>query len=269
MTDGSLFWSPAKKNILIIQSPVHLPSKSFAGRAKLYRWKILCYSDFVKKIIMDRLDKKADVLPPFVDDVFFQGKGLKKENMILTVGRFFPHPHSKKQDFLIKTFKKNHQRNFPGWKLVVAGGLTERGGDAIAAELKKEARGCPIDIIINPSFAKLTDLYQKAKIYWHAAGVSEDLDKHPERAEHFGLTTLEAMAGGTVPVVFNAGGQKEIVADDKNGYLWNTEKELNEKTARLIKDTCLLDKLSKKARESARNYSSREFYERLQQTVFN
>lgn len=267
MTDGSLFWSPARKNILIIQSPKHLPSLSFTDRLKLYRWKIICYSDFMKKIIMGRLGRKADVLPPFIDDIFFQGKASKKENIILTVGRFFPYPHMKKQDFLIKTFKKNYIKYFRGWKLVIAGGLTEEGGKAIVRRLKKESLGYPIDIIVNPTFTELTSLYQKAKIYWHAAGVGENLDKYPERAEHFGITTLEAMAERTVPVVFNAGGQKEIVTDSKNGYLWNTEKELIDKTILLSKDAKLLNMLSERARESARNYSSEIFYEKLQQVV--
>ena len=57
--------------------------------------------------------------------------------------------------------------------------------------------------------------YKLAKIYWHASGFGEDLETHPEKAEHFGITTVEAMINGLVPIVIDAGGQKEIVVQDR------------------------------------------------------
>jgi len=36
--------------------------------------------------------------------------------------------------------------------------------------------------------------------------------------EHFGITTVEAMAAGCVPLVYDSGGQAEIVSSGYNGY---------------------------------------------------
>ena len=68
--------------------------------------------------------------------------------------------------------------------------------------------------------------------------------KNPERAEHFGISTVEAMGMGAVPVVINVGGQPEIVEDGINGFLWKTTDDLMKKTNRLIKEPELWKKLS-------------------------
>lgn len=269
MTDGSLFFSSSKRNFLIVQSPSHIPHNNLLNQLKLYNWKILCYSKFMKDIIEKKIIREAILLPPGIDAKIFQ-KGLSnKKKVILTVGRFFKFPHSKKQDVLVEWFIKYYRSNFKGWRLVVAGGLTEGSGDEVVERIKKKARnGYPIELIINPSFLKLVELYKSSSIYWHAAGYDEDLKTHPERAEHFGITTLEAMAGGSVPVVFNAGGQREIVSNGQNGYLWSSEDELVEKTNLLISNSSLLNELSQKAKVYVENFSCNKFYEKLE-TIIN
>ena len=54
--------------------------------------------------------------------------------------------------------------------------------------------------------------------------------------EHFGITTVEAMAAGCVPVVINKAGQREIVEDGVSGFLWNTWGELKDRTQLLAED---------------------------------
>ena len=40
--------------------------------------------------------------------------------------------------------------------------------------------------------------------------------------EHFGITTVEAMAAGCVPVVIDKADQREIVRHVTDGYRWTT-----------------------------------------------
>ncbi len=49
--------------------------------------------------------------------------------------------------------------------------------------------------------AELADLYARASIFWHAAGLGEDAEDDPNRMEHFGISIVEAMSAGAVPVV--------------------------------------------------------------------
>jgi glycosyltransferase involved in cell wall biosynthesis len=143
-----------------------------------------------------------------------------------------------------------------GWKLILAGGVEIGVGDYIE-RLRKLAEGYPIEIIESPDYKTLKDLYGKAKIFWSASGFEIDETKNPEKVEHFGITVVEAMAGGAVPVVYDAGGHKEIVEDDKNGYLWESTGELIRKTQKLVAGSA--NSISKIAVESAMKYSYQNF----------
>ena len=85
--------------------------------------------------------------------------------------------------------------------------------------------------------------------------------------EHFGITTVEAMAGGCVPVVIGKGGQTEVVEHSKSGFLWNNLDELRNLTLRLINEEDLWKDLSNKARMRAKVFSKEKFVERINQLI--
>lgn len=267
MSDGSLFFSPCLKNFLIIQSPLHIPSSSLFNKLKLFNWKIICYSQFMFKIIKKKLGLSPIILPPAIDIVQFKSDITEKKNIILSVGRFFSHLHNKKHDFLIKVFKKYFPTLFKNWKLIIVGGFSDKEGEAKLKNLQVQSKGYPIEILTGISFESLCSLYKKAKIYWHATGYGEDLKRYPEKAEHFGITTLEAMAAGCVPVVFAAGGQIEIVKDGLNGFLWQSEEELIHKTKILINNYKLYKNLCYSAQKKAEDFSLNLFYEKLNRII--
>jgi len=161
-----------------------------------------------------------------------------KENIIINVGRFFAGGHNKKQDVMAKTFiemyKKGWARN---WKLVMVGRQhSDENSMSYIQALEESIQGYPIEIRYDASAGELEDLLQRAKIYWHATGYDEAVDLNPEKFEHFGLSTIEAAQLGAVPVVFNGGGQPEIIHHTKNGFLWDTTEELMNYTKLLIED---------------------------------
>jgi len=218
LTDGSIPTTFAKYNILHFQVPFqHIPVHPI----KLSRFQaVVCNSDFTKRNIDRRLGARSVVIYPPVSPIKKSSTG--KKNIILSVGRFHP---LKKQDVLIETFRK-----LSGYELVLAGGLMS-ADHAYMKRLKVAAKNLHVRIIPNISFAQLTDLYNQARIYWHAAGYRET---NPERMEHFGITTVEAMSAGAIPVVYKAGGLSEIVRDGQDGYLWTTTEELIRKTTKAI-----------------------------------
>lgn len=259
MTDGSLFASLAKKNILIVQSLAHIPkNNSFLTRFKLKFWqRIICYSQYVKNDIEKRLTRKIDIIAPAINSEVF--KPGKKENIILSVGRFFPYLHSKKQAVLVDAFANIIKRKLlSGWQLILVGSV-DKGADKYFSKIKLRTKALPITIYSDLGFEKLKVLYQKAKIYWHAAGFGEDLTIHPERAEHFGITTLEAMSAGCVPIVFAAGGQLELVKHTENGFLWREKKELIDYTLKLFQNEKIYEKMSVEASITAAGYSFTNF----------
>jgi glycosyltransferase involved in cell wall biosynthesis len=178
---------------------------------------------------------------------------LQKKKLILSVGRFDSILHNKRQDILLKAFK---QLNEPSWQLVLAGGSKDQG--ARAEELRAMAKGSPVTIVVNPSWDELQRLYGQAQIYWHAAGYGEDLLTQPEKAEHFGITTAEAMSAGAVPVVFAGGGQLEIVTESC-GRVWSETAELVSITRTLIASNNSRRVLAEQAMERAKDFSQEKF----------
>lgn len=264
-TDGSLFFSSSKKNILIIQSPVHIPPKNLINIFKIKSWqKIICYSEFVKKIIKDRTGWISSTL--FVPIDLPAVIKAPKKNIILTVGRFFPHLHNKKQKEMVEIFKELVNEGLEDTILYLVGSV-DPGAEAYFEEIKQLVRGYPIKLVTQATYIELSDLYRKAKVYWHATGMGENLEKHPEKAEHFGVSTLEAMAHRAIPLIFPGGGQTEIVQHQVNGLHFWDGRELKQATKTVLSDEKLRLKLGKAAYISSLNYGQNKFCQRLNEIL--
>jgi len=237
VSDGSVPTMMAKRNWLHFQVPFHnVGGRSLFNIMKLRLInRVICNSYFTKKII----DKEYGVTscvwyPPVAVDDFAPGR---KENLIVAVGRFETTMNVKRQDVLISVFKKLVRKGLSDWKLILVGGsLAKEEDNSFLKNLKGQARGYPIEFRVNASFRELKEIYSKAKIFWHAAGFGIDEDREPERVEHFGITTIEAMASGCWPLVYAAGGQKEIFENftQEELCLWIKKDELANKTKEII-----------------------------------
>lgn len=255
LTDGSIFYPFAKRNILHIQSPlVGQPAKNAWGRFKLKGWDLIIYnSEFTKNNSQKLWPLTSKVIYPPVDVVRI--KPQKKRNYILSVGRFFGYLKDKKQEVLIQSFKELYNKGYKDWSLHLVGSAGE-GDKNYLDQLEKLARGFPIKFYPNLGYDDLINLYGQASIYWHAAGFRED---NPVKMEHFGISTVEAMAAGCVPVVIGKGGQLEIVENNKSGYLWQTLDQLKKQSQRLIENSDLLKKASKEGILRSKKFSKEIF----------
>ncbi len=266
LSDGSVPLTLAKKNILHFQVPFHFPNPDFKTKLKLARYKwIVCNSHFTKSFIDQSFQIQSKVIYPPVDIDFI--KPLQKENIILSVGRFSSQQlHPKKQEILIEVFKELYKKT-PSWKLILVGQAKKEDSRYIR-NLKKVTRGYAIKIIENLDVEKLRKLYGHASIYWHSTGFGEDEIKNPERMEHFGISTVEASAGGAVPVVIGKGGQKEIIEEGKNGLLWTTKTQLLEKTLSLINNNQQMETLSKNAIKNSKRFSKQKFLQEYEKIIY-
>ncbi len=260
LTDGSIFLSASKKNILHIQSPlVGQPSSSLWGKLKLKNWDLIIYnSKFTRNHSEKNWLLTSEIVYPPVD--IDKIKPLKKRKYILTVGRFFGFLKDKKQKLLIKTFEKLYKENkLKDWSLHLAGSAGE-GDKLYLEELKKIASQLPVNFYPNIEYDELVKLYGESSIYWHASGFGEN---YPTKMEHFGISTVEAMAGGCVPVVIGKGGQLEIVENGKSGFLWNDLAKLRKTTLKLIENNLLWQQTSKQAIIRSKVFSKQKFSEKI------
>jgi len=267
LSDGSIPFLFGEKNYLHFQSPfAGVNGDSFLNQLKLKNIsKVICNSYFTKKYIDKEFKIESKVMYPPINSAHFNLKPIKKENIILSVGRFDEILNSKKQDVLINVFKKMVDHNLKNWRLVLLGGLMKESKRF--NRLKRATVDYPIEIMTNVGWETLMNYYQKAKIYWHGAGFGEDLKLYPQRAEHFGISIVEAMAADCVPVVFNGGGAPEIIDDQTSGYLWKKLDGLEKITLQLIKDKKKIVEIAKKAKEKSKQFSQKVFEKKIKKIL--
>lgn len=228
--------------------------------------KVAANSQFTEAWIRRLWGMPAEVLYPPVQQ--YPARGPKRP-LILSVGRFFDATkgHSKKQLEMVEAFVELHRRGMaPGWELHLVGGC-DAANRAYAMAVKKAAVGAPVRVHINARFEVLRRLLDEASVYWHAAGFGEDPDRHPDRFEHFGISVVEAMSAGLVPVVFGAAGPAEIVTAGVDGLLFGDVAGLIGQTAALAADAPWRSTLSEAAVARAAEFAPEAFAGRLHHLV--
>ncbi len=188
-----------------------------------------------------------------------------KEPLILHVGRFFPPKagHSKRQLELIDAFGRLvGAGKADGWALHLVGGCDDEGA-AYLDQVRAAVEDLLVEVHANAPAATLRDLFARASIYWHATGLGEDPEAHPERMEHFGISTVEAMSAGAVPVAIGMAGQLEVFDDGVEGHHFASIDELVEHTAALIADPHRRQVMAAAARQRAADFDLPAFERRL------
>ena len=222
-----------RRNIYICQFPFPVAEQTLADRwpyADDYE-RVVVYSPFVQRhyagALLDigrPLTQITIVSPPAVLAPAASTGG--KKPMVLGVGRFFVGGHAKRQDLMIEAFRKLHALH-PEAELHLAGSLpADSEFRAYFAELQRKAARLPVFFHPNASPERMAQLYDEASLYWHLSGYGVDEARDPHRCEHFGITVVEAMSAGCIPLVVNRGGPPATVQGGVSGHVFETLDEL-------------------------------------------
>jgi glycosyltransferase involved in cell wall biosynthesis len=274
-------FSRARRTVMLCQFPYEYKPVRFgpAGLAKrLYRLpyrslraallggevmgmdKVICQSEYVARYIRQYWGLQPAVVHPPIDIPAGEPTWTLKAPIILSVGRFFRVGHNKRHDVMIEAFKALCDEGLRGWELHLAGSVHRDGpSEGHFETLRERAAGYPIRLHGDVHYDELQDLYRVASVYWHAAGYGVDAEVNPADLEHFGMTTVEAMANGVVPVVIRAGGQPEVVEDARCGFTWWTIEELQARTRQLVEDPAMRQRLGRAARERSKRFARERF----------
>jgi glycosyltransferase involved in cell wall biosynthesis len=264
LTDGSLFFSLARKNILHIQVPLNLTKRKLIERLKLRNYQVKnTNSYFTKNYVEKKWPVKIDqVHQPLVDLDEFPSQSdplAKKEKIILHVGRFFQQLHSKRQDVLVELFArliKKEPQTMAGWQLHLVGTVED---EEYFSQIKKTAKDLPIKFHHKLERCELVKLYQRSSIYWQATGYGLDEKKHPSAVEHFGIAPIEAMAAYNVPLLIAKGGHKEVLGKELSEFLWENDEDCIRKTLNLVKDGDERLKVARQVRVRAEDFNVERF----------
>jgi O-antigen biosynthesis protein len=189
-----------------------------------------------------------------------------KENIILSVSRF-EVSGSKKQLELVKAFSemcKQYPMEMRRWKLVLIGGSTPGNNFLEALEDAVSQAQCPIAILANAAVSEIKDYYRRAAVFWHACGLDET---RPERVEHFGMTTVEAMQNYCVPIVIDGGGQREIVQHGESGFRFSTLEELKSLSLTVMTDREKCRQMAERAFQRSQLFSHEVFKDKFRELL--
>lgn len=174
-----------------------------------------------------------------------------KDNAILAVARPVP---AKGIDRIIDALSL--LKNKIDFNLYMGGATIEK--DKSAEEIETEKRILALikkyKIEKNVNFIGRISHDTLLPAYYRAASVFILASRY----EPFGLTTLEAMACGTPPIISSVAGSKEIIVDGLNGFIVDTHdrKKLAEYISKLLQDKKLNKKISDNAAFTVREHYS-------------
>ena len=235
---------------------------------------VIAYSDYARTHILAALS--ADQMPRWPVEIVYPpvpqvvaDRALKRP-IILTVGRFFTGGHNKRHDLMITAFRRVLETLGGEVEMHLAGSSTPGPEHMRYLEtLMQRAEGMPVTFHVNASRETLEDLYRRAAIYWHATGLGGDLANHPELAEHFGISLVEAMSGECVPMAFDAGGPREIITQGVDGFLYASVDELVTLTANILHPDAAARRqaIGHAASERARAFAPERFSERVREVL--
>ena len=234
------------------------------SRTRNYR-QIFANSRFTAEWIERRWDRASEVLYPPIDVV---APALEKRNVIVSVGRVTGESRSKNQVVQVRAFREFLKQVRNPWILRMIGSCGDTPKDReYAAAIRREANGLPIELFFNARHDVVLELLATAKVFWHTTGLDVDEAQQPERAEHFGIATVEAMGAGCLPVVVASGGQREIIQDGDSGFLIKNLQDLVQQSIRLASDEALANRMRERARLQSTAFRGEFFEQRLMKAV--
>ncbi len=254
--------SLARKSFYIVS----FPHSSISDEC-LQSYTFLHNSDFTEFWSQKLWSKhKSKIIYPILGfeekDHFYNIKNNKpKDKFILNIGRFNLEGHCKNQHLISKIFRKLLSENkiSDEWQLVFVGSVDYKSNSSVEhLDLtKSNSNQKNTKFFINASREIVESFYKDSAIYVHATGLGINDEINPEKCEHFGISTFEALMNGCINVVYGKGGPSMQVKDIKNSFTFINEKELEEKIIEAVKlfespqnkSNKIKDEISKKAQE--------------------
>jgi len=160
-------------------------------------------------------------------------------------GKFFLYPSrivpEKRIEFALDAFDRFSKSNpDSGWKLVVAGSVSDRPEHRKYFACLKGMGVANVEFRSNISEEELLGLYSRCGAILYTP-INED----------FGIVPLEAFASSKPCIAVNEGGPKETVEDGVDGFLVNSTDEMAQRMAQLAERPELLEEMGRRGRKKA------------------
>lgn len=218
--------------------PYYLLSQKFVSQIHDKNIILVANSKFIQDSLKSRFSKDSVVIYPPVDIGVFQNS-LNKESMALTISRY---SQEKNLEFAIDVFSEMDI------SYTIIGNTKTKVNEIYYENLtktKNQKSREKISLIKNLERDKVIEKLKKSKVYFHAS------------PETFGISIIESIAAGCIPIVPNNSAHKETVPFDDLRYEPDNKKDAQEKIRKAILGE--YDSLIKTLQNSISAYSKESF----------
>ena len=164
---------------------------------------------------LDKFNHKVKYLPNgFFSDLVTIDKNIKKEKIILTVGRLGTAP--KNTEMLVEAIENIKPEKLQGWKVYLVGSMTEEFKNWMYEKIK-------IKPYLKEIFVTTGNISDKKELYTIYARSSIFI--LPSRNESWGLAVTEAMSFGCYPIVTDCCDAFDEIINKKFGKIIPNEDE--------------------------------------------
>jgi glycosyltransferase involved in cell wall biosynthesis len=193
------------------------------------------------------------IYPPVKVKSYFSNK---KEPLVVSVGRFQPF---KRYEILIKAFAAIDS----GRCIILGNALGSASGTSLRyiTELRRLINSLGVQdrvkLFVNSPNNILSDVLSRASIYVHCA-----------LNEHFGISVVEAMASGCIPIVHKSGGAyTDIVKYGEYGFGFEDALDLSKRLNYLLNELKIRNALIKKVQKRAEDFNELAFKNKILKLV--
>ena len=211
---------------------------------------VLTNSNYMKEILSRYLKLSALVVHPPVKLDDFR-VDLEREDIVITVSRYVP---GKELDKLLIIAKLVDNAKF-----LIIGRAYDRSYLSLLFKLKDSLGLDNVEILSNIPRKRLIDLIGRARLYLHA---------NPK--EPFGISIVEAMASGCVPIVPREGGPWIDIlsgSDGIFGYSYTNPDEAAFHIRKLIKNEDLWQEISSRCVKRSKHFDKKFFNKKFVKIV--
>ena len=227
--------------------PYYLLSQKFIKHITDNNILLISNSKFIQDSIKKKYSKDSVIIYPPVELELFQND-VKKEPSVITVSRY---SQEKNLEFAVDVL-----RDFDT-KYTIIGNTKSKVNELYFDNLTSKVKNSKADILLlkNLERSKVIEGLKKSKVYFHAS------------SETFGISVVESIAAGCVPIVPNNSAHEETVPIKELRYEQNDRKDAKEKVKKALEGD--YDELIIPLRESIKTYDKTTFKKSFSSYVEN
>lgn len=218
-----------------------------------YKSLLISNSRFIQHILLKNMGRNSIVIHPPVDiNIFIKGARhmRKRENLVAAVSRLRP---GKRLNVIPKIASLVKEAEF------IILGIADNASKATLKEINALIRYLKVDdrvkLLLNQRFEDYVNTLASASIYLHT-----------QPSEAFGMSIVEAMAAGCIPLVPRSGGPWIDILDRREGlygFSYNNEAEAAKLINIIMNDRSIRGEIKERAIKRSLNFSKAIFDKKI------